>query len=467
MTTPTGLSLARVTIATPRRRLDVALPEHAPVAELLPQLLRYSGDGVADEGEEHGGWALRRATGTVLDPSHNLAAQGVRDGEVLHLVPRRLEWPELAYDDVVEIIAGGSRRTGRSWGNLNTRRFALTITAAVLGVGLIDVMRSGPPWFGAGTFLLGFALAAVVVGIVLARAASDAVAGAIVATVAMVYAAAGGFIVAAPADLPLSRTGAPEVLLGSAALLVFGIVGYVGVGALTRVFVAGIAVGIQGVVAALLCYASMSPAGAAAVAVTVSIGLLPMYPLLSVWLGRLPLPALPERPEEMLATRPMPERSTVFAAVSRAHELLNGFLLSAAITSAVGFVLLATGDSVMERVLVGVGGAALLLRARLFATAWQRVPLVLSGLTGLLLVASRLDASVPGAIRSITLLVGAAVVAALVLAAGLVYSVRPPSPYLRRLSDIADIVAIMSLIPLAAAVVGVFDALQGLFAGVG
>jgi hypothetical protein len=52
-----------------------------------------------------------------------------------------------------------------------------------------------------------------------------------------------------------------------------------------------------------------------------------------------------------------------------------------------------------------------------------------------------------------------------VLAAGLAYSTRPPSPYLRRLADIADVLAIMALVPLAAAVVGLFHALQGLFAG--
>ena len=115
MTSPASLGLARITVATPRRRLDVALPESAPVAELLPHLLRHAGEGVADEGERHGGWSLRRATGGVLEPARNLAAQGVRDGDTLHLVPRRAEWPELSYDDVVEVIASGSRRTGRSW----------------------------------------------------------------------------------------------------------------------------------------------------------------------------------------------------------------------------------------------------------------------------------------------------------------------------------------------------------------
>jgi ESX secretion system protein EccD len=467
MTTPTGLGLARLTISTPRRRLDVALPENAPVSELLPHLLRHAGEGVADEGEQHGGWSLRRTTGALLEPTRNLAAQGIHDGEVLHLVPRRTEWPELAYDDVVEIIAGGSRRTGRSWGRVATRRFALAVTGAVLGLGVLGMLLSGPPWAAPGGLALAFAALASLAGVVLSRAVADAVAGAAVAAVGMGYAAAGGLLVAAPDGTPLGRMGAPQILLGSGCLLVFGIIGYVGTAALSRFFVLGIAVGLLGVVASLLCFAGMAPVGAAAVALTVAIGLLPGYPLFSVWLGRLPVPTLPERPEEMLAQRVVPERSEVFAAVNRAHELLTGLLLAAATVSIVGFVLLVRGRSGPELALAVAGGVALLLRARLFATPWQRIPLVAGGLVGLALLGSAVSRSVPASARPLVMVVATAIAGALVLAAGLAYSSRPPSPYLRRLADILDVVAIISLVPLAAAVVGAFRALQGLFAGVG
>ena len=113
MTATAGPDLARVTVSTPTRRMDVALPENAIVAELLPHLLRHAGDDLADDGEQHGGWTLRRATGAALDPTRSLGAQGVRDGELLNLAPRRADWPELAYDDIVEVIASGARRSGR------------------------------------------------------------------------------------------------------------------------------------------------------------------------------------------------------------------------------------------------------------------------------------------------------------------------------------------------------------------
>src|SRR5262249_56065507 len=97
--------LAHVTISSPQRRVDIALPDAVPLAELLSELLRHAGEGLADDGERHGGWLLRRADGTALSPATSLASQGVRDGAVLHLVPARTHWPELHYDAVVDAIA--------------------------------------------------------------------------------------------------------------------------------------------------------------------------------------------------------------------------------------------------------------------------------------------------------------------------------------------------------------------------
>ena len=122
--------------------MDVALPDTMLVGELLPHLLRHAGEDMADEGERHGGWVMHRATGAALEPNRNLSVQGVRDGELLHLVPGRLDWPELAYDDVVEIIASGARRTGRSWGKLATRRCGLATGATAMSVARVSEISS-------------------------------------------------------------------------------------------------------------------------------------------------------------------------------------------------------------------------------------------------------------------------------------------------------------------------------------
>jgi type VII secretion integral membrane protein EccD len=468
VTAPTGLSLARITISTPKRRMDVALPDTMLVAELLPHLLRHAGEDLADSGELHGGWVLHRSTGASLEANRSLAVQGIRDGELLHLAPRRVDWPDLAYDDVVEVIASGARRAGRSWGASATRRCGLAVSAAILGLGLVAVLLAGPPWSTPVGAALALAILLTVVGIVASRALSDATAGAVVAASGLPYALLGGALFAAGADTPATQLGAPSVLLGSATLLVFSVIGYVGVAAVQRLFMAGLSIGLAGLLAAGLSLVGMSAAGAAAVVLTVAICLLPGYPLIARWLGRLPVPDLPDRPEDILADRPMPSRSDVFASVARATELLTGMLLSAAVISSVTVAFLVIGDRTTAGVLLSfAGGCALLLRARLFATPQQRVPLIVAGVTGLALLAFGVALTAGSAGPRLLVLFAMIAIGLAVLAAGMIYSRRTPSPYLGRIADIVDVLAIMALIPLACAVIGFFDLIQGLFASIG
>ncbi len=467
MTAPGGLGLARVTVAAPRRRIDVALPDNALVVELLPHLLRHAGEDLTDSGEQQDGWTLRRATGTELEPTRNLAVQGVRDGELLQLVPRRVDWPELAYDDVVEVIASGARKVGRSWGNAATRACGLAVTSALLAFGVVGILLAGPPWGLPGAVALGFALVLALAGLVLSRAGGDAVAGGFVAGCAQLYALVGGLLVSAPKDQALTGLGAPQVLLAGAALIVFGVIGLTGVAAVQRVFIAGVAIGAGAVIGALFCYAGMSGEGAAALVVTLAIGLLPGYPLIASWLGKLPVPELPDRPEKILEDRPVPARAGVFAAVARANELLTGLLLGAAVIGAAGTVVLVDHGDVSGEILAVAVAGALLLRGRLFPTAQQRVPLLVSGIVGLAALTVRLTLNTHSSSGRMLLVLGVAVAVVLVLAATLTYSRRPPSPYLGRLADITDVLAIMALVPLACAVIGVYHAIQGTFASFG
>ena len=89
---------------------------------------------------------LRRGDGASLTGDVALANQGVRDGDVLYLVPRNLAWPEPEYDDVVEEIAAGARAHGRLWDAAATRLFALVAAGLVLltGLGVLVAARTGP-----------------------------------------------------------------------------------------------------------------------------------------------------------------------------------------------------------------------------------------------------------------------------------------------------------------------------------
>lgn len=468
MSSPSGPSLARVTIAAPKRRMDIALPDNMLVAELLPHLLRHADGALGESSERNGGWVLRRATGSTLEPHRNLSVQGVRDGELLHLDLARDDWPELAYDDVVEVIASGARRAGRSWGGDATRRCGLTVTAVALFVGLLGLAVSGPHWRTPALIALVVALALTLGGILLSRAFSDSNAGGVVAASALLYAFFGGAWLLTPDDAGPLGIGAPGLLLGSAALLVFSVLGHTGVAGLTRLFVAGITAALTGLLAALLCLAGMSADGAAAIALTAAIGLLPSYPVVASWIGRLPFPELPNRAEEILKEKPMPRRADVFAAVVRASEVLTGLLLSAAVCSVVAIIYLTLDEPRLSGVLLIMAAvAALLLRARLLPTPQQRVPLLVAGLTGLTVLGLGAALGGTGPAPGLMLLAGAIVIAGIALPAALIYSRRPPSPYVGRAADMLDVLAIMALIPLACSVIGVFGAIRGLFASIG
>ncbi|MGP4016884.1 type VII secretion integral membrane protein EccD [Saccharopolyspora sp. 5N708] len=467
MTSTMGTTLAKVTISTPKRGIDVALPEDVTVAELLPYILRHAGDDAADAGERHGGWALRRPTGQRLDPRQTLGAQEIRDGEVLHLVPGQSEWPEIEYDDLVETIASGARRGGRSWGRAATRRCGLVVGGSVLLGGTLITLLFRGPWLAPGLIMLVAAVVLTALGVVVARAVPDARGGALFAGCGLPYAFLGGLLITAPAHVGLLQFGSSQLLVGTIALLVFGIAGYVGVAAESRVFVAAISIGLLGTLGAGLGgWLGADPA--AAVVLTVGIALLPGYPLLAIRLGRLPLPELPQRAADLLTDdKPAAPTSTVFDAARRADEVLTGLLLGLAIVSVCcAPPLIASGGTARLTILV-LGAVALLLRSRLFVVPRQRIPLLVAGLLAVAGFAGQLIAGFQSTLALALSLLALGLIALLIAAAGVVYTRKNPSPYLGRIADWTDVVAILALIPYAAYITGFFAYVQGLMASIG
>ncbi|SCG76097.1 type VII secretion integral membrane protein EccD [Micromonospora humi] len=456
--------LARVTISAPRRRVDVALPEQVPLAELLPEVLRHAGEGLADDGERHGGWVLRRTDGAVLATAQALLPQGVRDGEVLHLVPARAEWPELEYDDVVEAIVDGARRRGAAWSAGATRTAALAGAGVPSAVGLVAVLSVGPGergWPVAAAVALILLLAATAAS----RAYSDGPAGATLGGYALPWAAAAGALAVGSGDpvgpIPgLRWVGAPELLVGSVALLLAAVLALLGVAHRSRVPVAGVTVGAAGAATALGAL-PLDPAGAAAVLLGVLVFALGGLPLLAIRVGKLPLPPLTL--PTPAGTRDLPDRGRVHAAVARAEEVLTGMLLGHAVL-AVGAaaVLVATGGTA-GRLLVAVGCAVLLLRSRLFVAVRHRVPAITAGLAGYALLGAVL-AGRAGPGGRLALVVGGLALALVAVTAGTTYARRPVSPYLGRLADLTDTALVVAVVPVACAVLDLYARARGLLA---
>jgi ESX secretion system protein EccD len=470
-----SIGLARVTISAPHRRVDVALPEHVPLAELLPEVLRHAGEGLADDGEKHGGWVLRRTDGVALATAQGLFPQGVRDGEVLHLVPAHDEWPELEYDDVVEAIAEGARRRGSVWTPASTRTATLAGAGVLLALGLFALLAAGPAWPGAAFVGLGIAVLLALAGVTASRAYGNARAGAALGGYAMPYAFAGGAILIAADDRVgvlgfVPWLGGSELLAGSTALLLVAALGGVGVASSLRLFTAGGTAGLLGAVTALVSLLT-SAAGSAAVLLSVLVCGIGVLPLLAIRFGKMPTPpvTLPTGAEAaegftgvsvagaLDAARERPDRLTVFAAVTRTEELLAGMLLGHTALAVGGFLVLATAGTLSARILLAVSAAALLLRSRLFVTLRQRVPLVVSGLAGVVALGADLLRHADAGSR-LAVTAGAMVLALITVAAGATYSTRPPSPYLGRAADILDTLIVVSVIPVACAVVGLYAA---------
>ncbi|MFI9454030.1 type VII secretion integral membrane protein EccD [Amycolatopsis sp. NPDC052450] len=451
--------LVRVTITTPHRRIDMALPEHASVAEILPGLLARAGEGMADDGVAGGGWQLRRADGSAFDPDRTLGAHRVRDGEILHLTPRRAEWPELEYDDLVDAIATGSG--GRAWGPRHTRRAGLAAGAAAALFGLVAVVRAGPPWTTPAAWALAVSALLLTAGVLLARALRDAGAGAVVAAVALPFAFAGGGLLLAGDD-PIGTLSAGHLLLASAALLLAAVVGHLGVVAAPELFTGAATVGLLGVLGGWLAtFDDLAGYRSAAVIGGGVLMLSTTFAPLALRLGRVPMPVLPRSTADLVRDDPQPPLELVHAAVARADALLTGMLGGAAIVVVYCQVQLIRSDSEAAVVLVALLAAGFLVRARLYPILRQRVPLLVTGIFG----AGCLLAGPLMADRSLLLVLAGPLslaVAAGVIASGVVLSTRAANPYLGRIAEYFEILLTIAVVPVACSVLGLYGYVRGL-----
>ncbi len=461
MAASTGTGLARVIVAAPKRRLDLALPEHLPLSVLLPALLRQSGENLANDGLEHGGWVLRRGDGVSLDPGRTLGALAVRDGEVLHLVPSYTEWPELQYDDVVDAIATGAKRGGPPWTKAATRGTGLAVTALFLLLIPITVLLTGGHWIGPAIAALALSVLLVVAGIALSRALSDSGAGGVIGALSLPYGFLGGLLVLG-GKLKVAEFGSPQLLMASVVMLTLAVVGYFGVADLRRLFVAGIVAGLSGALGAVLSVTSVRGAGAAAIMATVLLVISPAFPLLSVRLGKVPMPAVPRDADDLRAGDKLPPLEETVAKVARSTELMTGALLGMAAVTVVAVVVLSISGTVAGLLLAGILSVAHLLRSRMLIATRQRVAPLVSGILGTVATVIGITLAVPGWARFAIVVPGLLVVAVLVCAAGMIFSRRAPSPYLGRYADILDVVLTLAAAPVTAQVLGLFHVFRGL-----
>ncbi len=453
--------ICRVTVIGPRTRVDLALPVNAPFAELFPGIAHFAGlDAAAIAGAPEG-WALQRLGEPPFEPPATPAQAGVTDGELLYLRPWVTALPPVASDDIADEIAGVHDGPGR-WGMQDGRRVALGAGAAALAAGVVVLFRSGPPWpvpaMSAG--LLAVLLLAA--GAAVSRAAGDAGAGAVLGYAALPYAFAAG-VLAPLRTLPLARVSTLAMLAGLALVMTAALIAATAIAHGMAVFFGVTVAAAFGIAAAALAYLwpGLTAAGTAGLVAAAALALTPLVPAAAFRLARLPLPPVPASAEDLrddafIAGTGVDVRSRALAA----DQFVTGAVSGLGLLGAGAGIVLALGRSGLAPVMCAALACALLLRSRVFRGRAQRLWLVIPGYGSLTWLAVVLAGrSMHSADRALLALLAAT---AIVVGAGVWLPAHRPSPFWGRAADICDTVLIVSLVPLALGVAGIFGYLHGL-----
>ncbi|MFD4694316.1 type VII secretion integral membrane protein EccD [Streptomyces sp. NPDC058463] len=477
-----GTGFCRITVVAPDGRVDVALPEDIPVADLYPEILRLSGQSPTPGAPV--GYHLVRRDGTVLDSGRTLAGQRILDGELLSLRPFSESLPPAVFDDVSDAVATAVARDRTLWGDSLMRSAGLfggSVLLVLLGFVLwtSDVrhdMHGLPGILAAVTALLLLALACVRARVYADRGSSISLGIGVLANAA----------VAGAGLLPLSDgqgIGRLQFLLACAAVLVASVILMIAAPEGDGTFVAFVFASVIGLLVTFIAIMTgMEPAETAAVCAPLSVGLLAFLPGLSTRFARLPIGFEPPRTTtgDYGASDPAPQgpvdADRIAAQARRGHELLVGLVGGCALVAVGAAAVLGFSDSIWGQLLALATGIAMLMRAHLFRYTAQVGCALGAGLAALVLLGLGLSLNPPvdlireafkgdsGGldIRTIWLTAAVAGVAALITAIGLIVPRKGVTPFWGRFLEIAEACVLLTLLPLCLAVFEVYHSIRAL-----
>ncbi|KUO05526.1 type VII secretion integral membrane protein EccD [Streptomyces caeruleatus] len=442
--------VCRLTINAPSGRTDLAVPVSAMIGTLLPVVVRRA---VAED-DLGGSWALQRLGEAPLDLDGTPETLGLRDGDVLYLRPKDSPLAQLQFDDVADGVATAISSRGNRWRPELTRILCLVLACLVLvsGVVLALAARPGPlTAITCGLLALGLVVGCALVTTKLEDRGMGTVTGlgaCVFATLAGLAAAAGPAGLLSPGRLDglvtAAFTGAAAAAVlatGRVPIAVFGsllvLAGTVEFGSFLSIVLGWDATRVAAVLASALFAVS------------------PVAPRIALFVARLRVVELPHNTEELQqGIDPLPE-----ALVTRRVEVADGYLsvffLSVAAVFTVAAALLVQSPNWSGWVFTAVFSAAVLLRARGVANAWQRIALVVAGVLGAILVLLSLALGATPLEQS-ALMLGLFAAAALLLTGAW----RLPGARLRpiwgRLGELLEGCTALALVPLLLQVLNVY-----------
>ncbi len=258
----------------------------------------------------------------------------------------------------------------------------------------------------------------------------------------------------------MSAFGAPQLLLGACSALLAATVALVVVRAGVPGFVTVITAAVLTATGTAVASATtLSGGGTAALVAAVALAASPILPMLSFRLSRLPLPTIAGDAAEVRRDTASVDSVTVLRQAFLADQFLTGLLGGLCVAISGAAVLLAS-DGPSERILSLVLGAICLLRARLFTGRGQRFLLLGAGAAAVAAAVVARAAEVSATARIVGIVAPAALAAVALLALAVLLPGRRYAPPWSRAGDVMETMLVLSVIPLALGVMGVYGAIR-------
>lgn len=467
-TTPTAPSsggsseMCRLTITGPSSRVELAVPAHVPVADLMPTVLGHLDPKLATSGLGHGGWVLQRLGEERLDEDKGIAEAGLYDGDTLYLRPRNDQLPVAEVDDLVDGVHTGLSGRGDTWRPAFTRNACMT-TAGVCGLLAIVV------GVHAATGAAVAANAAVVAVLLLAGAAGlshyvrdSRGAAAMLAGVGIFAAAVAGLAFPAASSPPVWFNG-PGVLSAGVAVAVAAAVARVSVSVAKPAFQAlaggGVLVALGGVLAVLV---GLDAASAAAILMTVAVWLTRLAPYIAARLGGLAVEPVPITHDEFQqGLDPLPGEDVLDrASLTDAH--VSAILAVLGGISVGGLIVMASVVRWDTILLTFLMSTLLLLQARELTSTWHRLSAMAPGGVGLAALLLGWSTSMP-VLGRLCLLLGLLSLAGLAVAGAQTLPGRRLIPRWGHWGDIAQWICALAVLPILLSITGVYGWAADLF----
>lgn len=438
---------------------EVALPGEAPLIDLLPAVLVQLSPEAADHGTDHDGWVVQRLGEPPLDEERTAVELNLLDGESLHLRPRVEQLPPLDFDDLVDGVGEQARTSPWQWSVARTRSMLLAVGGLALGGGLLTLGCFGGEAMWRTTVAAVLAVLLLAAASVVSRAVPDPQTGTLLAGASAGYAALAGWLGAqvmapnSPPEVRIALAACVALVILPAGLSAVADSGLLFAGALA--FVASVALP---ALLAAVGPVDMQQAAACGLALTLIVAFL--LPPFGFRLGGLALPMLPGKPEQLSEDiEPTPHRVVVERGAA-------GLAYLAALTVGVG-----AAQILMAAALIGPGGRWAMIMALVVATLMCMRSRHLTGMVTrwatvapaaalVLFDLFRFAADRSDLVRAAVLTPVVVVVAGAALTAAATLPGRRLRPYWARTVDIAEIFVAVSLLPLLAAVLGIYQTIR-------